>query len=437
MPLRPNRARSAATTVGVWTITAAVLLAGCSTAAPVASPASPTFGVTVGVPAASTCVADPATVISRVQDPASITAPLPPGLVAKLQAAAAEGFKEAAAPGAVVAVRTPEGTWVSTFGTADPSTGEPMERGVHTRIGSVTKTFTGTVIMQLVELGKIKLDDPISKYVPGVPNGDRVTIRLLANMTSGVASYTRSSRFTDVYFAKPETVFTPDQLLKIGLEESPIFEPGAKFDYSNTNTILLGMVVEKVTGEKFEDVLKAQVLSRLMLTGTVWPGESTQIPSPYAQGFTLQGDFATPEEPSNATHWNPAWGWTAGQLISTIDDLLVYGRALGTGQGLLSPTSQATRLTSFPGPSGYGLALGCVDGWVGHTGELPGYNTSLFYDTTTDTTVAVQTNSDIPSGDCPDQPTLPANDKALTCSSPATRVFLALSVALGHPYVMP
>lgn len=78
-----------------------------------------------------------------------------------------------------------------------------------------------------------------------------------------------------------------------------------------------------------------------------------------------------------------------------------------------------------------------MDGWVGHTGELPGYNTSLFYDTTTDTTVVVQANSDIPSGECKDQPTLPDNDRALACSSPATRVFLALAAALGHPYVMP
>ncbi len=436
LPLRP-RARSAATTAGVFAVFATVLLAGCSTAAPASGPSPSTSGVATSVPAASTCVADPATVISRVQNPESLTAPLPTDLAAKLQAAAAEGFKQAATPGAVVAVRTPEGTWVSTFGKADPSTGKRMERGVHTRIGSVTKTFTGTVIMQLVEQGLISLDDPISKYVPDVPNGDRVTIKLLANMTSGVASYTRSSKFTDLYFSKPETVFTPAQLLKVGLEESPLFEPGAKFDYSNTNTILLGMVVEKVTGKKFQDVLKAQVLSPLKLGGTVWPGESTKIPTPFAQGFTLQGDYATPEKPSNATHWNPAWAWTAGQLISTIDDLLVYGRALGTGQGLLSPAAQTTRLTSFPGASGYGLALGCVDGWVGHNGELPGYNTSLFYDTTTDTTVAVQANSDIPSGECKDQPTLPDNDKALTCSSPATRVFLALTVALGHPYVMP
>ena len=126
--------------------------------------------------------------------------------------------------------------------------------------------------------------------------------------------------------------------------------------------------------------------------------------------------------------------WTAGELISTIDDLLVYGRALATGRGLLGEDAQATRLTSFPGDSGYGLALGCVDGWVGHTGEVPGYNTSVFHHASTNTTVIVQVNSDIASGDCPDLPTLPDNNPDQVCTSPATRIFVGLSEALGHPF---
>jgi D-alanyl-D-alanine carboxypeptidase len=253
-------------------------------------------------------------------------------------------------------------------------------------------------------------------------------------MTSGLASYTRSTAFTDVLFGEPATVWTPDQLLEIGLEESPIFEPGAQFDYSNTNTVLLGKVIEEVTGLPVEDVFKELVFDPLGLDETSWPGASTDIPAPYPQGFTLQGNAATPEQPSNATNWNPSWGWTAGELISTMDDLLVYGRALGTGRGLLSKPAQAQRLRSFPGAAGYGIALGCVDGWVGHAGELPGYNTSVFYDTTTDTTVIVQVNSDVASGDCADKPTLVDDPGEAVCSSPATRMFVALSAALGHPF---
>ena len=120
-----------------------------------------------------------------------------------------------------------------------------------------------------------------------------------------------------------------------------------------------------------------------------------------------------------------------------MDDLLTYGRALGTGQGLVDAATQAERLRSFPGSAGYGIAMGCANGWVGHTGELPGYNTSVFYDTTSDTTVIVQANSDIASGSCPDSPTLTDDPHQSVCSSPATRVFVGLSIALGHPFTPP
>jgi len=176
------------------------------------------------------------------------------------------------------------------------------------------------------------------------------------------------------------------------------------------------------------------VFAPLRLANTSWPGESAEMPVPYAQGFTLQGDYTKPDAPSKATNWNPAWGWTAGEIISNMDDLLTYGRALGTGQGLLSPASQAERLTSFPEPAGYGIAVGCIAGWVGHTGELPGYNTTVFYDTTSDTTVVVQANSDIASGKCRESPVLTDDPRDAVCSSPATRIFAALSIALGHTF---
>jgi D-alanyl-D-alanine carboxypeptidase len=383
---------------------------------------------------ASPCVADIDQVVATPPTISSSTETLPADIVARLDAAARSSLAQAAAPGAIVGVRTPQGTWTHAYGESDPATGAPMEVGLHTRIGSLTKTFTGTVIMQLAQEGKLSLADPIDAYVAGVPNGDRITLRMLADMTSGVASYTTSTAFTDTYFAHPDTAFPPDQLLAIGLAESPIFEPGAQFNYSNTNTVLLGMVIEKVTGQSVGDVIGARVLEPLGLANTSWPGESTALPDPYAQGYTLQGDAATPDHPSNATHWNPAWGWTAGELISNMDDLLTYARALGTGQGLLEPTTQAERLGSFPGTAGYGIALGCTDGWVGHTGELPGYNTSVFYDTATDSTVVVQANSDIASGACPQSPTLTDDPRQAVCSSPATRMFVALASALGHPF---
>ena len=346
-----------------------------------------------------------------------------------------------AAPGAIVGVRTPEGTWTKAYGLADPATNTPMEVGMHTRIGSITKTFTVTLLLQLAEEGKVSLDDAIEKYIPGVPNGDRVTLRMLANMTSGVPSYTFSPKFADAYFAAPDKVITPDEVLAIGISEPAMFEPGADYFYSNTNLVLLGKVIEKVTGQPVADVFKSRIFDPLGLANTSAPGESSVLPEPYAHGFSMQGETATPEHPTDATNWNPAWAYTAGELISDIDDLLTYGHALGTGQGLLSPATQAQRLTSFPDVAAYsyGLGMGCQGGWVGHVGELPGYNSTLFHDTATDTTVAVQTNSDMASGDCTKTP-LPADNpaKGQPCSNvPAGRVFQAVAEALGHPIEFP
>jgi len=379
------------------------------------------------------CVKDPAAVIAAGSTPPA-TGPLPADLTAKLDAAAQSSFKEAASPGAIVGVRSPQGTWTAAYGDADPANKTPMAVGMHTRIGSVTKTFTGTALLQLQQQGKLSLDDTIDKYVSGVPNGDRITLRMLADMTSGVASYTADKAFTDAYFADPQKTYTPDQLIAVGVAGSPIFEPGAKFNYSNTNTVLLGKVIEKVTGKPVGEVMQSGVMEPLGMKSTVWPGDSADLPQPYAQGFSLQGNTARPDAPANVTSWNPSWTWTAGEVISTMDDLLVYGRALGTGQGVLDAKTQTERLTSIPGPAGYGIAAGCIDGWFGHSGEMPGYNTSVFYDTTSDTVVIVQTNSDIASGDCPQSPTLTDDPRDAVCASPATRMFVALSTVLGHTF---
>jgi len=415
-------------------VAAVLLLAGCA--------GSPTAAPTTGAPSdepaadASTCVADPAAVIARTEP--AVTTPMPDDVAMTIDQAAESGFAAAAAPGAIVAVQSPQGLFMKAYGIADPATGAPMTTDMFQRVGSITKPFTGTVIMQLAADGDISLDDPISDYVSGVTNGDDITIRMLADMTSGVSSYTRDDAWQATFFSEPEKVWAPDELLAIGLALPPQeFAPGTGFDYSNTNTILLGKVIEEVTGEPYQDVLQERVLTPLGLTDTWFPAGAADYPEPHAQGFTLQGNHATPEAPENATDWNPSWGWTAGELISTAPDLLTYARAQGTGQGLLPAEYQIERLTSFPGSAGYGIGWGCVDAWVGHAGELPGYNTSMFYDTSSDTTVITMANSDIPSGGCASADTLLDNPSDLPCSSPATRIFVSVSTALGIPFTPP
>ncbi|MGZ0711941.1 serine hydrolase domain-containing protein (plasmid) [Coraliomargarita sp. W4R53] len=410
------------------------LLVGCSAQPPAATEdVSPS---TAPATHASVCVSDPQAVIARTD--AASTTPMPDDIASLIDEAAQSGFAAAAAPGAIVAVQSPDGLFTKAYGIADPASDEPMTTDMFHRVGSVTKTFTGTLIAQLAAEGEISLDDPISMYVDGVSNGDQVTIRMLADMTSAVTSYTTDSEWQEELFADPERVWTPDELLEAGLALPPQdFAPGEAFDYSNTNMILLGKVIELVTDEAFEEVLQERILTPLGLSGTSFPAGSPTFPEPHAQGFTLQGDTATPEKPTNATDWNPTWGWTAGELISTASDLLAFARAQATGDGLLPHDEQIERLTSFrefSGNGGYGLGWGCQSGWVGHGGELPGYNTSMFYDTGSDTTVITMTNSDILSGDCGDADTLLDNPEGLACSSPATRIFVSISDALAIPF---
>ncbi|WP_369046104.1 serine hydrolase domain-containing protein [Sinomonas sp. P10A9] len=416
---------------------AALVLALSGCAAPQqASTSSPSAGsgtAPSSASAAAACVADPQAVIRRTL-PAAASGPMPATTAAALDKAAQDGLAQASTAGAIVAIRSPQGTWIKAFGLADQTTRAPMTADMYQRIGSVTKTFTGTVVLRLVQDGRVSLDDPISRYVPGVPRGDEVTLRLLLNMTSGVPSYSLDTTFQHDLFTTPNKVWTPDQLIALGLALPRQFEPGAKFDYSNTNTLLLGKVIEKVTGTTYTDALQNYVIAPLKLSGTSMPGASGALPSPHATGLTLQGLPDGQTTPQDATAWNPTWAWSAGELTSTAADLLTYGRAMATGQGLLDEKTQTERLASIPGPAGYGLAVGCIDGWLGHTGEIPGFNTSLFYDTRSDTTVTVLANSDIPSGGCTESATLPDTPKQLPCMDPASRIFVSVSAALGHEF---
>lgn len=417
--------------LGALALLVALTLSSCASGSPEATrtPAAET-----PAPAASTCVGDPAGVFATAESATSSTAPLPADLAARLGEAATAAYELDAAPGAIVGVRTPEGTWTAAYGVADPSVSSPMTTDHHMRVGSITKTFTVTVLLQLAEDGDLSLDDTIGEYIPDIPNGDVITLRQLTNMTSGVASYTKNEAFTDRLFAAPTAVYSPDELVAAGVEISPLFEPGTDFEYSNTNTVLLGLVIEQVAGKPIGDVLADRIFEPLALADTSWPGESAELPEPYARGFTLQGDAADPANPADATNWNPSSSFTAGEVISTVSDMLVFTRALGTGQGLVDEASQVERLSSFSDTTGYGIGLVCVDGWVGHTGTLPGYTTTMYYDTTSDTSVVVLVSSDIASGACETTPTLTDDPGEADCLTPALRIFEDVSTALGHTY---
>src|SRR5919112_3281122 len=363
-----------------------------------------------------------------------------------LNAALEKSFEESGAPGVVAAVQTPEYTWIRALGVADRTSENPMTPDVHHRIGSVTKTFTGTLLLQAEAEGLLSLDDTIDRYVDAVPNRDKITLRQLADHTSGVADYSQTEQFDDELASDPYQVWEPEQLVQSGLKDSPLFDPGTEWQYSNTNYILLGLVLEQVTGETIGELYRERIIEPLGLQGTSFPDlADSSLPDPHAQGYTLQGQ-SSGGEPRNATDWNASWTWTAGIMISTVDDLLAYGRALGTGKGLLSPAQQDERIDSLvsdvppfdqpplKGDFGYGLGLMKEHGSIGHGGELPGYNTALYYKRELDAVLVVETNSDIFSGDCPEgRPTMKDGPQNIPCDVPASRTFKGIAKALGEP----
>ncbi|KOU64477.1 serine hydrolase domain-containing protein [Streptomyces sp. IGB124] len=346
---------------------------------------------------------------------------LTPAVARELDGAIRKVMTEAKVPGVIVALSAPgKGTYIRSFGVADKSTGMPMSPGLNMRIGSETKTFTVTALLQLVDEGKVGLDDPIGKYVSGVPNGDRITLRELAGMRSGLFNYSADEDFGKAFLSDPRRPFTPQQLLGYSFKHPVLFEPNAKFDYSNTNLILLGLVVEKVTGQKLDDYINREVVAAAGLKQTLFP-VGAQFPSPHAQGYTdqtLNGKTAI------ATDWNPSWGWAAGAMISNLSDLRSWAKTVATGT-LLKPATQAERLKvvpSLPG-AGYGLGIFNVQGWIGHNGSLPGYQSLTVYLPGPQATLVVLLNT----------------DTAYRGNEPSTLLGQAITkiVTPGHVYTLP
>jgi D-alanyl-D-alanine carboxypeptidase len=346
----------------------------------------------------------PATAVNDARAALAVThansgMPFPAATQAALDAAVAGMLQQFKAPGAVVGVWIPGvGNYVAAAGTSDIATGHPMLSADYFRIGSITKTFTVTAILELADEKRLSLDDPIAKYVSGIPKGEIITLRMLANMTSGLFSYTQDKTFQHDLFSNPHRTFTPRELVNIGIAHDEDFPPGSGFNYSNTNTVLLGTVIEKVTGQPIAEVFAQKIFRPLGLQHTVWPTGSA-MPSPFAHGLT---DQTLDDTQADATFWNPSWGFSAGQLISTFQDIRTWVKSYTTGS-LISPEMQKQRLTwvTFPPNSpdrAYGLGIGMDHGWLGHTGELPGYNCAGYYLPSKGATIVIMVNSDLSVG---------------------------------------
>ncbi|WP_328763315.1 MULTISPECIES: serine hydrolase domain-containing protein [unclassified Streptomyces] len=318
---------------------------------------------------------------------------LTPAVARQLDDAVRKVMSQASVPGVMVSLSAPgKGSYVRAFGVADKATGRSISTDMNVRIGSVTKTFTVTALLQLVDQGKVGLDDPIGKYVSGVPNGGRITLRELAGMRSGLFNYSEDEGFFKALTSNPRRPFTPQELLAYSFKHPVLFEPDAKFYYCNTNLILLGLVVEKQSGQRLNDYINQKVVRPAGLGHTLFP-VGAEFPSPHAQGYTDQTASGKVED---AADWNPSWGWAAGAMISDLEDLKTWARVLATGT-LLKPATQAQRLKvvdALPG-TGYGLGIFNVQGWIGHNGSLPGYQALVVYLPQAKATLTLTLNTDI------------------------------------------
>ncbi|RQS26226.1 MULTISPECIES: serine hydrolase [unclassified Burkholderia] len=320
-------------------------------------------------------------------------------------------------PGAVVYVQSPQGNWLASFGTAVRGTNSPIPTNAHFRIGSVTKTWTGTVILQLVQEGRLRLTDHVSQYVANVPNGDTITIEQLLTMRSGLYNYSTSLAFNQSLDAQPDRVWTIDELLGIAENQPVYFAPGADFRYSNTNTVLLGLIIEQRTGMSAADAIRTRLFAPLGLTETsLPPQDNTALPAPAPRGYqwgtnveTIDGDALSPArqaaakngtlQPADVTTVNTSWAWTAGSGISTAAELGAYVQRM-VGGGYLNADLQAQRLASCtpidpsnPASASYCMGLAKFGTFYGHTGEIPGFNTFAGYDPVTKTTIVTWANT--------------------------------------------
>ncbi|MGA4843915.1 serine hydrolase domain-containing protein [Streptomyces sp. G45] len=306
-------------------------------------------------------------------------------------------------PGVIAEARVGRAVWRGRAGVGDLTTGQPRATDEKFRIASLTKTFTSVVLLKLEAQGKLSLDDSVEKWLPGVVRGKgyrpgHITVRHLLNHTSGVFDYNMDDGFRakyagDAFDEHRYTRWSPADLVGIALAHPPVFQPEqgsrpgrpGKWDYSDTNYILAGMIIERVTGGTYGDAVDCLLIQPLGLRGTSVPGLSPTLPAPHARHYSTLFENPPHAKVRDVTEFSPTVAFSAGQLISTVSDVNTFMSELLRG-ALLPPAQQRQLLAAVPvdgdkghgGPDDvYGLGIrhfkiqrGC---WAwGHGGMIPG-----------------------------------------------------------------
>jgi D-alanyl-D-alanine carboxypeptidase len=315
--------------------------------------------------------------------------------------------ERAGVPGATAGLVLEDGTVIGlASGFADTATREPMEPGSLLLQGSVGKTYVAAVALQLVQEGRLDLDARVSAYLGGepwfgqLPNHEDVTVRQLMNHTSGIVRYEFNERFIADLLAQPDKVWRPEEQIAYLFGSEPPFAAGAGWDYSDTNYLILGLIIERLTGATYYAEVRRRVLQPLSLTSTV-PSDSRRIPG-LVQGYGGPDSPFGPDEMlvDGVLAFNPQFEWTGGGMASTAEDLARWGKALYEGQAF-DPALLPVMLDGVPARLGpntrYGLGViirptPLGESW-GHSGYFPGYLTEMAYFPQHRLAVAVQVNS--------------------------------------------
>ena len=315
--------------------------------------------------------------------------------IAKIQTAADKIMREYQTPGLAAYISVEgEPAFTLTRGVSNIITNEPMSINNSFRIASLTKTFTTEAVLILMDNGLIDLNKPILYYLPDLklPKGsDKITVRMLGNMTSGLFNYSNDPDILNSWYStNGETFYTPQQLVaSAGKKDSLNFTPGTKYEYCNTNTVILGMLIEKVTGKKVRDVLNEKIFQPLGLANTYWP-ISVFLPYPYTHGYTYSVNLHTIID---CTNWNPSWGDAAGILVSNIHDLIIWSKELSEGNLLTANSKKERFLWHVSGEYGFGVEH--LSDWIGHPGIIEGYNSQIWINTIRKITIITTTNTSL------------------------------------------
>ena len=389
----------------VMTTCAAMVLAACS---PTPSTTTDPRTTTTGAPSAS---------------PA-----LKPIDQAALQAVVEKATKEMLVPGAVVAIRTPQGSYTAAVGTTELGKQTPPDVNTHFRIASNSKTMTAALVVLLVQDGKLKFTDPVSNYVPDVPNGANITVAELLTMRSGLYNYTNAPEFSAELDANLAKAWTPQEVLAIAFGHPPNDPPNTAYEYNNTNYALLGLIAEKAGGRPLRDQLRDRLFGPLSLQQTSLPAvDDASIPAPYSHGYMYGGSaYAMVDDPYPAdiktaakagtlkpidyTNENASYAHAAGGVISTADNIATWIRDLVSGR-VFNADYQKRWLDSVqaedPGNPegqkyGYGISyqrFSPTASMYYHGGEMPGFNSFMGYDPDNDVSLVIWTNLTISPAD--------------------------------------